>query len=406
MGGTASNEQLPVRRPRAPVAERWLGVGRSELPDAEAAGAAAASIALAGRQAELLIVFSSDLYDPEPLLRGVERFGGTTPLIGCSTAGEISADGAGDNSVVVTAIGGEGFEARTAAGLEASSGLRRAGANAASCLSELDDGGRNPLLLLLSDGHAGDQAEVIRGVHEIVGSGVPLAGGCAGDAVRSAGTFQLYDGRVLTNSVVAAAIRSTGPIGLGWSHGWESVGEPIMITRSRGNRVEEIDDEPALDSYLDRLQAPAQVRDDPEAFPRWAQMHPLGLGRRRIGQQPARCVIGADFTARALLCTAEVPQGGLAWFMRGDAASVLSSTRDACNQALERLEGRKPLGTLAFNCIGRRGILSSDGIRQEAELIANCVDAPFAGFYTLGEIARTRGVNAIHSQTLVALALG
>ncbi len=32
--------------------------------------------------------------------------------------------------------------------------------------------------------------------------------------------------------------------------------------------------------------------------------------------------------------------------------------------------------------------------------------APIAGLYTYGEIARTRGVNAVHSQTLVALALG
>ena len=31
---------------------------------------------------------------------------------------------------------------------------------------------------------------------------------------------------------------------------------------------------------------------------------------------------------------------------------------------------------------------------------------PAAGFYTYGEIARTRGVNAVHSQTLVVLAFG
>jgi hypothetical protein len=179
-----------------------------------------------------------------------------------------------------------------------------------------------------------------------------------------------------------------------------------MITSSAGNRICEIDDDPALDRYLDHLDAPDDARQDAEAFSQWARLHPLGLGRRRSGQQPARCVNAADFDQRALICTAEVPQGGLAWFMRGDVTSVLDSTRNACGQALIDFDGRPPLGVLAFNCIGRRGILGDEGIRQEAELIGKSSEAPFGGFYTLGEIARTRGVNAVHSQTLVVLALG
>jgi hypothetical protein len=31
---------------------------------------------------------------------------------------------------------------------------------------------------------------------------------------------------------------------------------------------------------------------------------------------------------------------------------------------------------------------------------------PLAGFYTWGEIARTRGINGYHHQTLVVLAVG
>jgi len=385
--------------------ERWFGVGHSNEGDAERAGATATRDALGGRRASLLIVFSSDCYDPGALLRGIEAESDGAPLVGCSTAGELSAEGAGDRSVVITAIGGDGFEVRTAAGLSSSAGLRTAGRNAASCMSELPAGG-NRVMVLLSDGRAGDQGEVIRGVHEVVGSGVPLAGGCAGDAVRSEGTFQMHDGEVHRDSVVAAAISSDGPLGLGWSHGWEAVGEPVLITRSEGNRVYEIDDEPALDRYLDKHDAPPEARNDPAAFSAWARLHPLGLGRRRTGQQPARCVNAADFTERSLICTAEIPQGGLAWFMRGDVESVLSSARNACDQALLSLNETAPLGLIAFNCIGRRGILGEDGIRREAGLIDACSAAPFAGFYTLGEIARTRGVNAVHSQTLVALALG
>ena len=37
------------------------------------------------------------------------------------------------------------------------------------------------ILLLLTDGLAGDQQEIVRGAYSVVGAGVPLVGGCAGD---------------------------------------------------------------------------------------------------------------------------------------------------------------------------------------------------------------------------------
>jgi hypothetical protein len=392
--------------PAAPASrERWLGVGRSTAADGEAAGAAAAAEALTGADPKLLVVFCSDAFDPEAVLAGIGDVAPGLPLVGCSTAGELTAGAAGDRSVVVTAIGGPGFDVETGAGREASQGLRAAGAGAAECVGRLDERGER-VLMLLTDGRAGDQNEVIRGVHEVVGSGVPLAGGCAGDGVRMEGTFQLLDGEVLRDSVVAAAIRSDGPIGLGWSHGWRPVGDPVLVTRSAGNRVVEIGDDPALDRYLDHFGAPAEARENAEAFTKWARVHPLGLARRRTGEQPVRCVSEADFAERSLVCTAEVPQGGLAWFMEGDASSVMDSTRFACDQAIGHLDRARPLGLVAFNCIGRRGILGDEAIGEEAALIAESAEAPIAGLYTYGEIARTRGVNAVHSQTLAVLALG
>lgn len=386
--------------------DRWLGVGHSHAEDARTAGAAATATALAGREASLLIVFCSDAHDPGRALAGIADVAAGVPLVGCSTAGEISLEGAGDRSIVVAAIGGSGFEVRTAAGRGAAGGLRAAGASAAACIGELERSGDERVLLLLTDGRAGDQNEVIRGVHEVVGSGVTLAGGCAGDGVRMAGTFQLHDGEVLTGAVVSAAIDSDGPVGLGWSHGWRPVGEPVLITRSTENRVLEIDDDPALDRYLDHFDAPDLPRTDPAEFKRWARVHPLGLARRRTGEQPVRCVTEANFEQRSLLCTAEIPQGGLAWFMHGDRASVLDSTRVACETALSGLDGHEPLGLLAFNCIGRRGVLGEEGIQEEVAVISECSGAALAGLYTYGEIARSRGVNAVHSQTLAALALG
>jgi len=166
-----------------------------------------------------------------------------------------------------------------------------------------------------------------------------------------------------------------------------------------------IDERPALDVYLDRLHAPADARSDPAAFTRFAQTHPLGLANRR-GEEHVRLVSEADFDNRSLGCIAAVPQGGLVWLMEGDDESVLDAADQACGDALAALDGHAPIGLIAFDCVARRGVLGDDGIRAEVARVAERgAGAPVAGFYTYGEIARTRGVSGFHNQTLVVLAV-
>jgi hypothetical protein len=217
-------------------------------------------------------------------------------------------------------------------------------------------------------------------------------------------TFQFHGGEVFSEGVVAAAIGSDAPIGIGWRHGWERVGEPMLVTRASGDRVVEIDDDPALDVYLERLEAPPEVRTDSAEFTRWARTHPLGLGRRPTGQEPVRCVNEAGFADRTLGCTTAVPEGGMTWFMHGDSDSILRSAEGSCRDALDALDGSPAIGIVAFDCIGRRGVLGEEGIQAEVERIEATGEAPVSGLYTYGEIARRRGVNAFHSQTLVSLA--
>jgi hypothetical protein len=359
----------------------------------------------AGTDARLLTVFASVRYDLPELLAGIGESAGEVPVIGCSTAGEIATGGPGDASVVVMAFGGEGFSVETAVASGASDGLRDAGAKVAACLEGVEDR-PHQVLMLLTDGLSGDQQEVVRGAHSVVGAGVPLVGGCAGDDLKMEATYQFHGGEVLQDSVVAAAIASDGPLGIGVRHGWRRLGDAMLVTESDGNRVFALDDLPALDVYLDRLDAPADARVEAAAFTRFALTHPLGLARRS-GEDHVRFVGEADFERRSLVCIAEVPQGGMAWLMEGDAQSVLSATDAACHDALVPLGANPPLGMVAFDCIARRGVLGDDGISTEIARVAAGADGvPLAGFYTYGEIARTHGVTGFHNQTLVLLALG
>lgn len=384
---------------------RWMGVGRSDNSDAKTAGREAAAATLAaGADPRLLIVFATDDYDASALLVGIHSIaGGETPLIGCSTAGEIGTSGPGEAGVVVTALGGPGFQVATRVASDISADLHGAGSVVASALREIESQ-PNRVLLLLADGLAGDQQEIVRGAYSMAGAAVPLVGGCAGDDLRMVATHQFFGDKVLTNSVVGVAIGSDAPFWIGVRHGWRRLGKPMLVNASEGNRVEMLDDRPALDVYLERLNAPAEAHTDAAAFTKFAQTHPLGVARRS-GEEHVRFVSGADFEGRAVLCIAEVPQGGLTWLMEGDANSVLEATDAACTEAIGALGGRLPIGILAFDCIARKSVLGV-GVKEEVERVAqHAGSAPVAGFYTYGEIARTHGVAGFHNQTLVVLAV-
>jgi hypothetical protein len=306
---------------------------------------------------------------------------------------------------VVAALGGDGFAVGTAVATGASRDLREAGARVARCLPGRGDL-PHKVLLLLSDGLAGDQQEVVRGAHGVLGAAVPLVGGCAGDDLKMTRTFQLHGDRVLSGSVVAAGIASAGPLGIGVRHGWRRVGEPMLVTASAGNRVDTLDDRPALDVYLERLGIDEPAGGDQEWLARLALTHPLGLSRPG-GEEQVRFIGGGDLAERSLSCIAEVPQGALVWIMDGDARSVLEATDAACGDSLAALGGRPALGMIVFDCIARRGVLAEAGIRAEiGRLAAIAAGAPVAGFYTYGEIARTRGLRGFHNQTLVVLSVG
>ena len=119
-----------------------------------------------------------------------------------------------------------------------------------------------------------------------------------------------------------------------------------------------------------------------------------------------RHVLGADPVARTLNCAGSVPKGAAAWLAIGDVDSTLAATDAACEEAIDRLGGVPLRALLVFDCVGRRAVLGHDGALAELRLMSERAGtAPLAGFYTYGEIARTKGVLGYHNQTVVAVAL-
>jgi hypothetical protein len=129
--------------------------------------------------------------------------------------------------------------------------------------------------------------------------------------------------------------------------------------------------------------------------------------QRRSGVEARNLSTEVDIEGRSIGGGSAIDHGGLTWAMSGDEQSILEATDSACHDALDGLGGHDPVGMLTFSCAALRAVLGDDGIQREGERLSKWADgAPFAGFYTYGEIARVRGIDGFHNQTLAVLALG
>jgi len=383
---------------------RWLAVGRCTDADPRRSGREAARQARAGTDAALVIVFSSGQPEPAAVLAGIGEVFPGVPLIGCSAQAVLASTGLDGPGVAVTVLGGPGFAACTRLAPATGGNQRAAGAAVGGCLAELAADAPHRILMLLTDGALGDQEEVLAGAYSVVGASVPLIGGTCGPDPAVGHGYQLHGRELATGSVVAAVIASDAPFGIGLGHGCRKIGQPMIVTRGVQGEIHTLDDRPALASYLDRLRGPAEAYRDRDAFTAFSRPRPIGI-RRRNGEE-VRHVSFVPGTEGHLRSGGEVPEGGLIWVMEGDRESTLDAAGEACQAAVDNLRGYPPLGLIAFDCISRSRVLGDEGTRQEVERMLKIADgAPLAGFYTWGEIARTRGITGYHNQTLAVLAV-
>ncbi len=382
--------------------------------DGRRAGAEAATQALRDRSAKLLIVFSSIDYDSIEVLDGICS---VTPddvlVVGGTSMGEIAQAGPGveeigvGTAVVAIALGGPGFCVSSTVVRHASADRRGSGAAAAAVVAMVDAPHR--VLLMLVDGLTREQHDLVRGAYSVLGASVPMVGGCSADNAEYALTYQFHGTGAgverLVDSIVAVGLGSNAPIGIGIAHGWSKHGEPMVVTSSNGGEVFLIDDEPALDVYLRRIGADRSLLDDIVRFRDVAFRNPLGMSRR--SGEDIRVVHSADRDRGSLLCLADVPQGALVWTMSTDADALVAAAGRSCEMAVGSLGGQLPIGVVVFDCGARKLELGRDRIgAEQAAIAATAAGAPFGGFYTFGEIARTRGSRGMHHLTVVTLALG
>jgi hypothetical protein len=346
----------------------------------------------------LLLAFSSGDRDFEASAREMATAAPGAPSAGMTGKGLITPTGPLDDGCVAIAFGPH-VKASVASALEASGDLRTAGH---ACTEDaLEQLGENAdLVLLFIDSTRGDIADTVAGAYEAAGPAVPLAGGAAGGNEK----YHFHNGNASTDSVVAVALASQGPLGIGNAQTCKTRGTPSIVTRSEGQRIEEIDGRPAEEVYLEQLGFTGVAFDD-EEFEVMAITHPLAQPELH-GDVRLRHVLGRTGDG-AITVGTQIPASAVIEFTELDFEELLASGADSVHEGVERL-GDPARAALVFDCAGRRRVLR-EGLPQEVEAITKALGTPqppVIGLYTHGEVARLRGAKGDRNHAVVTVAFG
>ena len=356
----------------------------ADAPDA----AQRLALALGPGPFALIIVFISARADVPGLIARLARDLAPAPVIGCTTAGEIGAQGYADGLVVAMALPVRHFCTETLVipdlgSLDAHQVIGDV-IRARGGLAQARPEWSQEFAFLMVDGLSTKEDELAAILAPGLGS-APLFGGSAADGPRFLETLVLHDGKALPNAAVLAMVRTDCPVKVFKFDHFRPTETRMVVTAADPRRriVHTINDEPAAREYA-RL-----LGKDP------AQLTPFTFAAHPVVVQ-----LGGHHHVRSIRQVLE--NDDLIFFCAIDEGLVLTLAEPLnmvahLSAQLDSLEG--PHAILACDCFLRR--VESEEKQLSGQISALLRQHRVTGFSTYGE-----QMNAMHvNQTMTGVAL-
>lgn len=263
----------------------------------------------------------------------------------------------------------------------------------------------NPAFIVVSGGISTDGEMIVRGIEDAIGPEVTIFGGLAGDDFTMTGTYVFTNENYNISGLLALIIDEdqVNIAGLATS-GWQPVGTVRTITKSEGNVVYTIDNQPALDIIIKYMGIDKNIDEWKDVIVNVGSEFPMQL-QRKDSRSVLRAPLFANKKDRSLVCAGSVPQGSKIRFSLPPEYDIIDQVVDECNEVKDE-ELPEAEAMIMFSCKARHlslGPMVSDEINQVKEVW----DVPMAGFFSYGEIGKaTKGKHEFHNNTcsLVVLA--
>ena len=258
--------------------------------------------------------------------------------------------------------------------------------------------------LVASGGVSADGEMVVRGIEDAVGDGVTIFGGLAGDDLNMTGTYVFTNNKATDNGIIALIIDEdkVSVKGVATS-GWKPVGTVRTVTKSEGNIVYTIDNEPALDMVIKYLGiAASEFNKLNDAIINFGVYFPIQV-QRENAPPVMRTAMLANLEDRSFICAGSVPQGSKIKFSLPPEFDVIDQVVSECNEVKNEIP--QPDAMVLFSCKARHLTLGPI-ISEEIDAVKNVWNKPMVGLFCYGEIGKARNSkHEFHNSTCCLVVL-
>jgi hypothetical protein len=345
----------------------------------------------------LVIIFAAPefIHSPSPIHELIQRYP-NSKIIGCSSAGEIAGSRISDQSISVAILKFSKTQLRSASiDVKKAQDSYNAGLSIAATLNDKDLRG----IFVLSDGLKINGSELVKGLNTIDSDNVVITGGLAGDGSNFQRTWTILNDKISSDSIVAIGFYGDHvSLSHGSQGGWDIFGPERKITRSKHNKLYELDGRPALALYKEYL------GEKSSNLPAAGLLFPLAIRKSSNSHTKlVRTILGVDEKANALIFAGDMPLGYLAQLMHANFERIIDGASLAAQQTAKGhfTEADNTL-LISISCVGRRLVLGERTEEEvESTLEAFSGKAQQIGFYSYGEISPDNDVNCeLHNQTM------
>ncbi|MDX1958078.1 MAG: FIST N-terminal domain-containing protein [Leptospiraceae bacterium] len=333
-------------------------------------------------QPQLILIFADQIFCADnSIFQKIQSSFPNSKIVGCSTAGEISDKGISEKTIVLTLIKFDKtiFQIANSEfhGLEDSfqSGQR---------LAEKLPQENLKAIFILGQGVNINGSLLIDGIRSIIPKGVLITGGLAADNGKFEKTYVIHDQDTKSNHNIAIGFYGDHLV---FSHGsfggWQSFGPARKITKSNGNILAEIDDQPALELYKKYL---GKYADE---LPASALLYPLSLiSEDDIDQGIIRTILGIDHETKSLILAGDIPETGFVKLMHANTNLLVEAAEEASRQVLKKISSSEGGLTIMISCVGRK-LVMGERTEEEIETVRSLLGKSMmqTGFYSNGEIS-------------------
>ena len=375
----------------APVEIMKIAIGLGLNSDPEKAAEEAVEQALKTvSKPGLAIAFASIHLDQEKVHKALCRYLDPAILTGGSCYAEITNAGVSRNSVAVLLMSGDGLKASFSVS-EVFTDCRKTGLALAAGLPPFNREVQN-LALLFGSVKTGYEQLMLDAVSEKLGP-APVFGGLTcgrydlGMAHPDFWTNYQFCGCELTKTgarLAALEFPAGVRLAFGYGHGWEPVGEELVITRAEGPEVMELNGVPVIEFYRQFLGRDAGDKFFELMVQRYGFSMLAPCGVKTFIKLPVSC----DLKKGAVRCfPAEDMQGKKVRLIQASRLSLVEGARAAAKDCAAASPGKKPALVFMVSCCSRSHILHSRE-NDEVDAVRSVFgkDTPVFGFYSGGEI--------------------